>query len=258
MLTGSTAVLAVADIVQTVTFYRDILGFHERWLWGDPPTFGCVGLDKAELFLCVQPMLAGRLDGLMHVFDVEDVDGLHARHRSTGAPIVSPLENKPWGVREYTVRDPNGYHLRFSGSILYEKPATATDTLPPYIHVHAGLPTLEEYLDLFRAVSWTVDRASMEAALDRTLAGVLATDTRDGRLVGMARATGDGRYFMVWDVIVRPSHQGQKIGFHMLTLLLDALAQHASPGSFIGLFTGKGGFYERLGFKQLFGMARGL
>jgi uncharacterized glyoxalase superfamily protein PhnB len=44
---------------------------------------------------------------------VHDVDALYARHQQNGVMIISPLEKKPWGMREYTVQDPNGYHLRF-------------------------------------------------------------------------------------------------------------------------------------------------
>ena len=64
-----------------------------------------------------------------------DIDALYARHKAAGATIVHPIENKPWGIREYTVRDPSGYHLRFGGPLKYEPPPTTTESLPPYIRV---------------------------------------------------------------------------------------------------------------------------
>jgi predicted N-acetyltransferase YhbS len=71
----------------------------------------------------------------------------------------------------------------------------------------------------------------------------------------MVRATGDGKYFMIWDVIVRPSHQGQKIGAAMVQRTLDELRRWGAPeGAFVGLFTGRPGFYETLGFRKDFGM----
>jgi predicted N-acetyltransferase YhbS len=64
---------------------------------------------------------------------------------------------------------------------------------------------------------------------------------------------------MIWDVIVRPNHQRQKIGAAMVQRLLDDLRHGGSPpGAFVGLFTGRPGFYETLGFKKDFGMHRGL
>lgn len=75
----------------------------------------------------------------------------------------------------------------------------------------------------------------------------------------MARATGDGKSFMIWDVIVYPSHQGQKIGAAMVQRVLDELRRSgAPPGAFVGLFTGRPGFYETLGFTKDLGMHRAL
>jgi GNAT superfamily N-acetyltransferase/predicted enzyme related to lactoylglutathione lyase len=257
MIEHSTAVLAVADVMQTVRFYVDVLGFQQRWLWGTPPTFGCIGAGRAELFLCQQPELAGRVEGHMHCLFVEcetDIDALCARHRDAGAEIVSPIENKPWGIREYTVRDPSGYHLRFGGPVTYERPATATDALPPHIRIEVGLPELQTYRSLFTSVSWNChDR--MAQVLENSLFAILAIDTRDGQPVGMTRVTGDGWQYMIWDVIVRPSHQGQKIGRTMLQAALAELHRRGAPeGAFIGLFTGRQAFYERVGFKRSGGM----
>ena len=259
VITQSTAVLAVADVLRTVEFYVTVLGFTQRWLWGDPPTFGCVGMGQIELFLCQQPDLAIAIEGHQHFFSVDDVDALHGQHVAAGAVVISPLENKPWSVREYTVRDCNGYHLRFSGLLAYERLPTALDSLPSYIRVEPGLPDYATYASLFESVGWASNETSMRSALTNTLTGVLATDTRDGQIVGMTRATGDGRHVMIWDVIVRPSHQGQKIGAAMVERLLDDLRTRGfPPGAFVGLFTGRPGFYETLGFKKGIGMHRGL
>ena len=258
----STAVLACADVQQTVDFYTKVLGFTQRWLWEDPPTFGCIGFEDTELFLCRQPELAGRVEGHMHFFDVQDdVAALYERHRRAGANIVSPLENKPWGVREYTVRDCNGYHIRFAGPQTYEPPQTATRSLPHYIRLDLRVARIEEYVDLSASVGWNLRQPEMEAALRNTLVGVVAIDTRDGAntAVGMVRCTGDGKFYMLWDVVVRPSHQGQKIGQAMVETVLDELRRMgAREGAFVGLFTGKAGFYERLGFEKHFGMRRAL
>jgi uncharacterized glyoxalase superfamily protein PhnB/GNAT superfamily N-acetyltransferase len=257
----STAVLACADVQQTVDFYTRMLGFKQHWLWEDPPTFGCVGFEGAEIFLCLQPELAAKVEGHMHYFDVQDdVAALYERHRSAGASIISSLENKPWGVREYTVRDCNGYHIRFAGPQAYERPKSATQSLPPHVRLDVRMPTIAEYIDLFASVGWARHVPSMEQALRNTLVGVVAVDTRDGdKAIGMARCTGDGKYYMFWDVIVRPSHQGQKIGAAMVETALAEVRKTGAPdGAFVGLFTAKPGFYERLGFKKDFGMHRAL
>src|SRR5688500_2498960 len=212
-------------------------------------------MGQVEVFLQHRPDLAGKIEGHDHIFHVEDVDTLHAQHRAAGAQIIAPLENKPWGTREYSVRDCNGYHLRFGGPVKYERPPTASETLPPHIKLEARVPSIEEYVDLCASVGWARHRPSMQDALDHTLVGVVATDTRAVETVGMVRATGDGRYYMLWDVIVKPAYQGQKIGSAMVETALAEMRRRGAPqGAFVGLFTPKYGFYERLGFKKDLGM----
>ena len=255
MITRSTAVLACTDVQQAVDFYCQKLGFKQHWLWEDPPTFAAVGLGEIEIFLGLNPQLAARVQGHGHYFHVDDLDTLHAQHVAAGAPIIEPLANKPWGMREYIVRDLNGYHIRFGGPLKYERPPTAADALPAHIKLDVRVPSIEEYVDLCASVGWARHRPSMQDALDHTLVGVVATDTRETETVGMVRATGDGRYYMIWDVIVRPRYQGQKIGTAMVETLLAEMRRRGAPqGAFVGLFTSKYGFYESLGFKKDLGM----
>ena len=256
MLTKSTAVLAVTSVKDTADYYCGTLGFKVNWLWEEPPTFGSIGLGKAEIFLCQQTDLAGRIEGHQHYFDAEDIEALHAQHRAKGAEIISAIENKPWGSREYTVRDPNGYHLRFGGPEKYERPKTAIESLPAHIQFALAKPSLDEYVSLLESVNWGIDKPAMQAALDISCLCVLATDARSGQMVGMTRVSGAGKDFMIWDVVVRPSHQGQKIGTALVEKALGELRARGAPrGTFVGLFTPKHPFYERLGFKKSGGMS---
>ena len=71
----------------------------------------------------------------------------------------------------------------------------------------------------------------------------------------MVRATGDGRYYMIWDVIVRPRYQGQKIGTAMVEAALAEMRRRGAPqGRSSGCSPRKPGFYEKLGFKKDLGM----
>ena len=45
--------------------------------------------------------------------NVDDADRLHALCRKRGVTIVEPLASKPWGMREFAVRDPDGHVFRF-------------------------------------------------------------------------------------------------------------------------------------------------
>lgn len=44
---------------------------------------------------------------------VEDADAVHDRAVAEGADIVQPLTNQPYGSRDFTLRDPEGYLWSF-------------------------------------------------------------------------------------------------------------------------------------------------
>jgi GNAT superfamily N-acetyltransferase len=250
MIDHSEPIFSVSDVVQTVRFYCDVLGFGSEWLWGEPPTFGGARSGKANVMFCQQPQMKGKLEGHQHWFSVEDADAMMEKHRAAGAEIISAIESKPWGAREYTVRDLNGYHLRFGGPIKYERPAGATEALPGHIAIEARLATIDEYAALCQSVGWSFNPPQMTEALAHSRLGVVAVDTRDQATVGMLRICGDGRQFSIWDVMVAQSHQGQKIGSAMIERALAELRKIGRNGTMVALFTGKEPFYERLGFSS--------
>ena len=44
---------------------------------------------------------------------VSDADKLHRFHRSSGVEIIEPPFDRPYGLRDYTVRNAYGYRLTF-------------------------------------------------------------------------------------------------------------------------------------------------
>jgi catechol 2,3-dioxygenase-like lactoylglutathione lyase family enzyme len=253
-LNASEAIFAVADVPATIRFYRDILGFESEWTWGDPPNFGGVRWSGFQIMFCLQPELAARVEGHQHGIFLDDPDALYAMHRSRGAPILSEIENKPWGIREYTVRDPNGYHLRFSGPLKHEA-QTCEVSMPDFVTIVERMPTARE-LALVKGDPATGVDAATETALANSLYGVVAIDTRSNDAIGCLRIVGDGaRFFYIQDVYVLPAFQHQRIGSELMTTAMSWLRRTA-PGSYVGLFTGRPGFYERFGFRRGHGMTR--
>ena len=50
-LISCAAVLVVTDIHQSVTFYRDHLGFGIDQIWGEPPSFAIADTPRASIML---------------------------------------------------------------------------------------------------------------------------------------------------------------------------------------------------------------
>lgn len=245
MVTGSTPIFASSDILTSLAFYKEVLGFQTSWTWGEPPTFGSVSFGPVSIMFNLLPELAAKVSGHQHWFNVEDADELYAMHIERGAKIVSPIEDRPWGVREYVVEDPDGYHLRFAGPLVTS--AAPSQLFPEGVIIERGLPTAEEY-EAIAGAAFYREGVSTEI-LEHSWNGVLARSA-DGQAIGMARIVHDAPgWFSVWDVAVLPDWQGRRIG---QKLMVEALAMigEASPGAWVYLFTYKHGFYERLGFAK--------
>ena len=50
--------------------------------------------------------------GVEIVIEVDDVDGCQERVASSSHPILEPLRDRPWGLRDFRISDPDGYYLR--------------------------------------------------------------------------------------------------------------------------------------------------
>ena len=119
-------ILACTDIDETISFYVDRLGFEREWVWGDPPEDGGVRRGEVQLYFMRNPALAETSAGREVMLFVEDVDTMHAEHVRRGAPMISPLRDEPWGLREYSVADLHGHRLRFAESLELIRSRTAT------------------------------------------------------------------------------------------------------------------------------------
>ncbi|MEM6854717.1 MAG: GNAT family N-acetyltransferase [Planctomycetota bacterium] len=250
MMTRSEPILPARDLPATLAFYRDVLGGEGEWSYGDPAGFGGVRLDGKQLLFELRPDLDYPLRGHTHMLFAENLEAWHDRHVAAGAPIIDPIADRPWGLREYAVEDPNGVRLRFWGLPQYQKPPEATDAMPGSIRIEPRTPTAAEYQALRQAVDWP-QITDHQVWLETTRYGVVAVDSATDQTVGMARAVGDAHAWVsVWDVVVRPDYQSKRIGSALMDNLLQQIRQSSPSGTKVFLFTFHHRFYERLGFEQ--------
>jgi catechol 2,3-dioxygenase-like lactoylglutathione lyase family enzyme len=114
---------SVTDVLATVHYYRDRLGFSVGDLAGDPPEWGAVGRDDVEVFFNRLPSGASsypriRAQGAYDAyFRVSGVDQLAAEFRERGAVIREGPTNRVYEVREVVIEDLNGLVLAFGEPI---------------------------------------------------------------------------------------------------------------------------------------------
>jgi catechol 2,3-dioxygenase-like lactoylglutathione lyase family enzyme len=102
--------LAVADLIAAADFYTNKLGFFTAFTWGEPPTMAGVNLGNVQIFL---EQGTPSPKGLSVYFVVGDADELYQFHRANGVEVVEEPGDRPWGLRDFTVRDLDGYALTF-------------------------------------------------------------------------------------------------------------------------------------------------
>ena len=103
--------LPVADVSVAQAWYRDVLGAEVTWTRGEG--FGAVRAHGVELFLAKAP--EPRAPNTLCLL-VDDADFVYAVCRERDAEVADPIATKPWGVREFTLRDPDGHLLRIGHS----------------------------------------------------------------------------------------------------------------------------------------------
>ena len=113
-------VIATSDVLGTVRYFEQTLGFRQQWTWGDPPVYAGVRAGGALLYVTHDPELASTIRERRLAPDiflwVSDIDSVYAHHRATRADITEELAARPWGIRQYVVREPNGYLLKVAES----------------------------------------------------------------------------------------------------------------------------------------------
>jgi len=102
-------ILNVKHFAVSMDYYVSKLGFHKKWDWGNPPTFGCVTRGNVNIFLCEGAQ--GQSGTWMSIF-MDNVDELHLEYQKSGAIIRLPPTNMPWGTREMNIEDPDGHRFR--------------------------------------------------------------------------------------------------------------------------------------------------
>ena len=102
--------LSVSDVGCTVDFYTQKLGFVLAFAEGKPATFVGLNLGQVQIF-----MTKGTPSpfGCCIYFVVGNADELCVHHRANGVEILEGPQDRDDGLRDYTVRDQDGYALSF-------------------------------------------------------------------------------------------------------------------------------------------------
>jgi predicted enzyme related to lactoylglutathione lyase len=112
--------LFVDDLERSATFYERVLGFAKET---DSPDYVALRRSSAVLGIGLMANLPdshpartreGERPGLgvEIVIELDDVDAAYAKAQASGYELSSPLRDRPWGLRDFRIVDPDSYYVR--------------------------------------------------------------------------------------------------------------------------------------------------
>lgn len=110
---NSRSVLAVRDLEVSKRYYVDVLGFREDPI--DAPGWSFLTRDCFRVMLgeCRQARPAGELGDHSYFayWNIAGIDDFYRELVSRGALVTSAPTDKPWGLREFGLRTPDGHRI---------------------------------------------------------------------------------------------------------------------------------------------------
>ena len=102
---------------RSTAFYSEVLGFPVDEHWDDPDGRGT--LFRAATAAVIEIVEdsphhpAEPASGVTVAVELDDVDAMHDRVVAAGVEVVTTLGDRPWGHRNFEIRDPSGLGLVF-------------------------------------------------------------------------------------------------------------------------------------------------
>jgi len=114
--------LAVRDMKATIDFYTSALGFKVGMTFPtlDDPEYADISKDGMVLmFMPTKNLGIGKREKLgtgvnLYLQIDGDIDVYYYQLKKRGVNIVEDIRDEPYGIRDFTVQDPDGYLLTFN------------------------------------------------------------------------------------------------------------------------------------------------
>ena len=113
--------ITAKDFPTSLAFYRDILGFRvDRFFERDGKQTGCaIVAGDARFTLNQDDWQKGkdRVKGQgmrIYLNTEQDIDAIAARIKQAGGKLDDEPADRPWGVRAFSITDPDGFGITFS------------------------------------------------------------------------------------------------------------------------------------------------
>jgi predicted enzyme related to lactoylglutathione lyase len=105
---SSRMLLRPTDFERSFRFYAECLGLHVYRQWSSGSTRGVVFFLGGGFLELSGSSPSGASESVGLWLQVRDVDSVGDAFEEAGVDIIEPPTDKPWGLREMQIRDPDG------------------------------------------------------------------------------------------------------------------------------------------------------
>lgn len=112
-LCSAATVLVVKDVLRSLEYYRDVLGFDTVFTYGQPTFYAGVQRDSVTIHLQAASETKRRPGhGAVNIF-VTNVDYLYEELKSRSAKTLNKPKDYAYGMRDFDINDLDGNQLCF-------------------------------------------------------------------------------------------------------------------------------------------------
>jgi predicted enzyme related to lactoylglutathione lyase len=116
---SSRVLVRPTDFERSFRFYAESLGLHVYREWSSGSTRGVVFFLGGGFLELSGSWRTGASESMGLWLQVRDVDAIRHVLEEAGVDIIEPPTEKPWGLREMQIRDPDGLSI-----VIVEVPET--------------------------------------------------------------------------------------------------------------------------------------
>ena len=112
-IVNSRCVLAVRDLKASTRYYKEVLGFSEDPIDAEGWSFLTRDNFRVMLGECPNERPASELGDHSYFayWNIEGLDQFYREVAARGAFVTSEPADKPWGLREFGLRTPDGHRI---------------------------------------------------------------------------------------------------------------------------------------------------
>jgi len=118
LFSHAATVLAVANVGESLDYYENKLGFKCNFKWNDPADYAVLKRGEISIHLTKSDSAEyiSKNRTSIYIF-VHDIDAVYREFSEKKISINTPIGNREYGMREFDVRDPDGYIMGFGKEI---------------------------------------------------------------------------------------------------------------------------------------------